>query len=256
MIGCQCKICTSIDGRDQRTRVSAWLQTAKGHSLLVDATPDFRFQALRFGIRGIDGCIITHDHADHTHGLDDLRPLCFFPHSHKIPIYSSEECAESLKIRFPYIFRREEIFHAGRPVLGGGIPQLDLHLVKTFTEENVGGENITFFPLPHGHISTYGFYHQGLAFFTDCHSIPGQTLEWLNQHRVKVLFIDCVKYVPHQTHLHLSVAFDYIRTINPEQAYLIHMSHDMGHAQLLEDCLRAFPQGNVAPAYDGLVIEY
>lgn len=256
MIGCQCQVCTSPDTRDRRTRVSAWLQTAQGHSLLVDATPDFRFQALRFGIRSIDSCIITHDHADHTHGLDDLRPLCFFPKTHKIPVYTSAESAESLKVRFPYIFRRDEIFHSGRPILGGGIPQLDLHLVQAYQLEDVGGEEITFFPLPHGHIHTYGFYHRGLAFFTDCNSIPDQTLSWLKKQKVKILFIDCVKYVPHQTHLHQSAAFDYIRAIGPEQAFLIHMSHDMGHAQLIEDCLRAFPHGHVAPAYDGLVLEY
>ena len=258
MLGCQCPVCTHLDVRNQRLRVSAWLQTAAGNSVLIDATPDFRTQGLRYQIRHLDGAIVTHDHADHTHGLDDLRPLCHVAKtkSKSIPIFTGAQCAESLKRRFPYIFLRDQVFHEKHPILGGGIPKLDLHLVESKGESTLLGEKFYFFDLPHGHINTLGFYHLGLAYLIDCNDIADEVVEFLNKKSVQVLIIDCVKYTPHQTHLHLQAAFDFIRRINPKQAYLVHMSHDMEHTRLTQECLGQFPAGNVLPAFDGLMCEY
>src|SRR5690606_15972190 len=122
-----------------------------------DTGPDLRSQLLQHQIKHIDAAIITHNHADHTHGIDDLRPYCFWQEK-KIPVYTSAETAKALENKFDYIFQADKLF-ANKNPLGGGIPRLELHHLELGKEVNIEGESFRFFLLPHGHTQTLCFIH-------------------------------------------------------------------------------------------------
>jgi len=247
ILGCSCRICQSKDPRNQRLRCSALIETPDKKCLLIDATPDLRTQLLRSKINRIDGVIITHDHADHTHGLDDLRPYCFQRQAN-LPIYTNKESINSLTVKFPYIFQREKIF-SDKPILGGGIPLLDFCLISG-EQIQISGQDFTFFSLPHGHGNTLGFIHGKLGYIIDCREIPQNVLNLLSQAKLDLLLIDCLRYTPHQTHLHLDLTLQYIQEIAPQNAILTHMGHEIEYLDVISQ-LRARGIKNVFPAIDG-----
>ena len=154
--GCDCKVCQSTNPKNKRMRTSIILKVedlnnTEPLSFLIDTTPDLRQGLLNHNIKKIDACIITHTHADHLHGIDDLRPLCFGPPPKTIPLYTSEKFSEEIKSRFPYIFGDQ----AKQPQLGGGIPRLitkTIDFTQTINKAHLNGVAFDFFLFPHGHV--------------------------------------------------------------------------------------------------------
>ena len=249
-VGCSCLVCTSLDHRDQRLRTSIFIETKKHKKFLVDTTPDLRTQLLNNKISALDFAIITHDHADHLHGIDDLRPFCFGPPVKTIPVFSNEETKNSVESRFPYIFD-----NSGRPVLGGGIPKLDLSAVSLEKNIILEEENFFFFNFPHGYTKTMGFIHDDFAYIVDCMELPEHILEILKQKKLKLLIIDCLRQKSHGTHLNVAKCFDYIKKIKPDKTGLIHISHDLSHIALKELARKEFGE-SVFPLYDGQKLFY
>ncbi len=253
MIGCPCQVCQSSDQHNKRMRQSIYMTTKHSRHILVDTTPDMRSQFLRSQLTQLDFCMITHDHADHLHGIDDVRPFCFGPPNRDIDIMIFKEHQKIIEDRFPYIFQRQKMFGPEHPYLGGGLPLLNLRVINP-GPQLLHGEPFTIFELPHGHGVTMGLYHEGLAYVVDCHEIP-QDVIGLLKGNTNILIIDCLQRFPHQTHLHVLKAFEYIREIAPKQCYLTHMNHDLSHTELTKmakDQLGA----HVVPACDMQQIFY
>lgn len=253
MINCKCKVCTSLDHRDQRLRTSLFIETRAGKKILVDITPDFRTQYLRNKISDIDFAIITHAHADHLHGIDDLRPLTFGQPTREINLYCNKETCDSVAYRFDYIFMKRDSIK--RPVLGGGIPRLKLNEVELLKETVIEGEQFFFFNYPHGHGETMGFIHQNLAYIVDCMEIPDPILTILKKKKIQLLIIDCLQRGSHRTHLNVERSFHYIKEINAQRTGLIHMGHDLFHRELQKLAYQEFGE-KVFPLYDQLKLFY
>ena len=258
---CNCPVCLSSVKENKRLRTALFLELASGKNLLVDATPDLRTQVLSHHIKKIDGALITHDHADHLHGLDDLRPFAFALKGNPkgLPIYVSQVHAPVLENRFDYIFKRNQIFNANRPYLGGGLPYLDLEVLTLENGKTLRSELLDsifdFFLLPHGHTQSMGLHHDGFAYVIDCHEIPHEILSWLKSLKLKILIIDCLQEDPHPSHLSRTKCFDYINKIAPQKAFLIHMNHQLEHFAL-QTLANQQCQVPTQVAFDGLTIEY
>jgi phosphoribosyl 1,2-cyclic phosphate phosphodiesterase len=229
------------------------LTTADKKNILVDTTPDLRTQLLRERINRVDAVIITHDHADHTHGMDDLRPLCRL-HGVAIPVHCTFDTAQGLRKKFDYVFERHKIFHSDRPVLGGGIPTLDL-VEFEHGPHHIADEPFEFFALPHGYHTTSGFQHHGLAYIIDCNDVPASVLIKLRDAQLDWLVLDCVQPTPHQTHMGWEKAREILEFIRPKQAGLIHMNHDWDHEEF-DRVIKAAGLDWAAPLKDGDVLHY
>ncbi len=253
MLGCHCPVCTSLDHRDKRLRTSIYIETRKGKKILVDTTPDLRTQFIRSKISDIDFAIITHDHADHLHGIDDLRPLTFGPPKKEIPIYTNEITKKIIVDRFQYIFMKRD--PKLNPVIGGGIPKLAIHAVELEKTIIIEGEEFIFFNYPHGHGTTMGFIHETMAYIVDCMEIPDHIIKILADKKLKLLILDCLQIGAHSTHLTVDKSFEYIKKIKPDRCGLIHMGHDLFHSQLEQMTNHEFGK-TVFPLYDELQINY
>lgn len=251
MPGCSCLTCTSLDHRDQRMRSSLFIETKSGKKILIDTSPDLRTQLLNNKISAIDFVIITHDHADHLHGIDDLRPFCFGPPSREISVYVDSIAKDAITERFPYIFKPTNL-----PIIGGGIPRLNLKAVDLEIPVVIEGEEFFFFTYPHGYGVTMGFIHESFAYIVDCAELPGPLIKILKDKKLDLLIIDCLQIKAHNTHLSVDKCFSYIKEINPKRAGLIHMSHhDLTHRSLTALAQAEF--GNrVFPLYDQLKLFY
>ncbi len=243
MIGCRCEVCASSDPRDHRLRTGLMIENADGGEekrLVVDVSADFRQQALREGIDRIDALLITHCHADHVFGLDDVRPINF--RHGAIPLFASEETWRGLRRIFFYVFEREYV--------GGGLPQLTPRVIDGDFE--VCGLRVAPVPVIHGRSEVTGFRfsdgRRDVAFITDCNAIPDRSLDKLRG--LDLLIIDALRYKPHPTHLHVEQTLAYIAEVKPRRALLTHISHDIKHAE----ASRHLPDG-VGIAYDGLKVE-
>ncbi len=237
VVGCRCAVCRSRSPRDQRLRASAWVQ-ARGKSLIIDTGPDFRAQVLRAKVPRVDAVLFTHDHADHSHGIDDLRAFNFIQED-PIPCYANATTATELRRKFPYVF-------SGQPSEGGGIPKLRL---ETFAADAAriapAGLPVVPLDLPHGSRRTAGFRFGDLAYVVDCHEVPEPALERLAQ--VRTLILDCVQSRPHRTHLYLETALAISHRIGAKITYLTHLGHEFAHDFRL-------PKG-IKLAYDGLTVK-
>jgi phosphoribosyl 1,2-cyclic phosphate phosphodiesterase len=253
MLGCHCPVCSSKNPKDKRMRTSLLIRSANGKQILVDTTPDLRTQFLDNRIDKVDAAIITHDHADHLHGIDDLRPLCFGPPQRRIPIFTHEECARELEKRFPYIFKIEDTL-IDQKIPGGGIPLLELHEVNIGTQTKVAGEQFLFFLLPHGNMHSLGLIHGKFCYIPDAKSIPDETVKMLKERKLDLLIIDCLKPGKHDTHFTVDEAFHYIHIIAPKRAGLIHMSHHLFHDDLAKQARHRHGE-HVCPVYDGQIFE-
>ena len=239
MIGCECTTCTSTDPKDRRLRTGLLVEN-QGQHLVVDLSADFRQQALTARLRKLDAILITHCHADHVFGLDDIRPFNF--KNGPIPVYASSDTWRQLRRVFYYIFESKHI--------GGGLPQIITHELENIQE--VCGLNVRSIDVVHGPTTVTGFRFdngkKSFAFITDCNEIPENSLEKLRG--LDLLIIDALRLKPHSTHLHLEKTLSYISELRPRRAMLIHMSHDIKHSvvsPLLPD--------NVELAFDNLEIE-
>ncbi|MEO6392478.1 MAG: MBL fold metallo-hydrolase [Pyrinomonadaceae bacterium] len=237
-IGCECETCVSTDPRDKRLRVSVLIEHA-GTSVLIDTSSDFRQQALRVGIKRLDAVLITHCHADHIFGLDDIRPLNFRHGS--LGLYANERAWKDIRRIFQYVFHPTHF--------GGGLPQIVPHTVATGAKFCFGPD-LTVTPLEviHGELPVMAYRLNDFAYATDLSNIPPATLDGLRG--LDVLALDCLRVKPHSTHLWLEKALAYVDELKPRRSYFIHMSHDILHAR----DSHLLPDG-VEFAFDGLVVE-
>lgn len=243
MIGCSCEVCSSPLERNKRMRTSILLETGKGNSFLVDTTPDFRSQYLNNKILKIDAVIITHEHADHLHGIDDLRPLNYGTSGKIMPVYTFTECANKIKKKFDYIFLEVD-------VRAGSKPMIDILEVSPNFQTLIFDEPFDFHLLPHGPFKTLGFQFGKFAYFVDISEMPRSLITQLKNAQLDLLIIDCVQKRPHKTHLNLDQSFSLIQDISPQSAGLIHMNHELEHNWLENQCLKKFGP-RVFPTYDG-----
>lgn len=247
MIGCQCSVCVSPDPRDQRTRPSVLVRYRQGdtpRSYLVDTGPDMRLQVIRHGILRIDGVVMTHAHADHIFGLDDLRRFNAVM-DQPIDLYADDGTLNQLRHIFGYIFERDHV--PNQSFVAHLIPHT-IHPDKPF---ELGGALWSPIRLQHGRLPILGFRvdHGGrsLAYCTDVSRFPPESYAQLQD--LDVLVIDALRYRHHPTHLTVDQALEQIQEIQPGRAYLTHMAHDICHAELEPK----LPPG-VHLSYDGLVV--
>ncbi len=235
-IGCRCAVCRSDDPRDRRLRPSIVITLATGTTVLVDTSPDLRAQALAFGVTRVDAVLFTHSHADHVLGLDELRRFNELQRA-VIPCYGDRTTLGEIARTFAYAFRAH-----GQ---GGGVPQVRLFPVAgPFC---LGGADIVPIPLWHGRQPVLGWRIGRFAYLTDCNAIPDAS--WPLLEGVAVLVVDGLRDLPHPTHFTVREALDVIGRVCPEQAYLTHICHDLGHAATNA----RLPRG-VELSYDGLEV--
>jgi len=237
VIACNCEVCRSADSRDKRLRCAILVEDG-GTSLLVDAGPDFRQQMLRYCVRNLDAVLLTHEHADHIFGLDDIRSYNWVRKA-PMDIYCENRVAENLKTIFNYAFAENRY---------PGTPQMELLHIDG-EPFRVKGIEVIPIRLYHHKLPVYGFRFGKFAYLTDFNRIEEEEL--LKLKGVDALIICALRKSIHISHLNLSEALRLAKEIGPKKTYLTHMSHEMGfHAELAKE----LPDG-VEPAYDGLVIE-
>jgi phosphoribosyl 1,2-cyclic phosphate phosphodiesterase len=236
VIGCTCKVCRSRDRRDRRSRASIVVRS-RGRTLLVDASPELRLQALDAELAQADALLLTHAHADHIGGLDDVR-IFSERRGGPFPVYGPATALTELRRRFDYVFRRTQA--------GGGKPRLQLHAVaRTFL---AAGMRVTPIPVWHRRLRVVGYRVGKFAYFTDVSAIPKASDRLLAG--LDTLVLDALRPEPHQTHFHLSQALDEARRIGARRTYFTHMCHLLGHR-----ATEAQLPPQVRLAYDGLRLE-
>lgn len=240
IIGCQCEVCSSTNPKDKRLRTSALLQL-KGKNILFDTSADFREQMLSSGITSVDYVLFTHEHRDHTAGLDELRPMTW--HSENpIPIYAEQRVLNYLHAAFPHILEKEKY--------PGGAKLKDIAIDETPFSLN---EELKVIPIRMTHfegLPILGYRIHNIAYLTDCKTIDDDNLNKLKG--LDILIINTLGQKPHPSHLCLPEALTIIDYLKPKQAYLTHIGHTLG---LYDDVEKELPD-NVSLAYDGLVVEF
>jgi phosphoribosyl 1,2-cyclic phosphate phosphodiesterase len=240
-LGCGCAVCRSTDPRDRRSRVGAAVETDEGAVILIDTPPELRLQLLETGITRVDAVLFTHLHADHTHGIDDLRAITARRDVH-LPMYGSAETLDGLQQKFDYIFD-----DSIQPLPGTSKPQGRLIPIEAGVPVRIAGVDVTAVPVPHGNATVYAYRIGPLAYVTDAKAMPEHAIAALRGARV--LVINALFRVPHPSHLSLPEAIAASRAIGAERTYLTHLTHDNFHAALAAE----LPAG-IAPAYDGLSV--
>lgn len=286
VIACDCAVCRSSDKRDKRDRCSAFIESGSGENItrvLIDTGPEFRVQALRYGIKSVDAVLITHGHADHLNGLDDLRIFSHTDSADKhnetagrgLPIYADAVSVRDIHHRFDYIFHETQ--------LGGGKPKLDIIDCDVFCDHNpIEIANLSCIPIPmmHGELTTTGWLvrernlsndgnssYYSIAYLTDCSYIPESSIDLLKESggTIEHLVIDGLREELHMTHFSFLQAMEMGAKIRAKHVWLTHITHDMSYVQIEEYCrahiadtvalAEATKNGTTfAPAYDGLVL--
>lgn len=241
-LGCHCAVCRSPDPRDRRTRVGAVVETRGGTRILIDTPPELRLQLVNAGIDRVDAVLFTHDHADHTHGIDDLRAISV-RRDGPLLFYGSKETIESLSRRFGYIFDENM-----RPLPGTSKPEGRPRVVTANETFTVGDAEVLAVEVPHGPWSVLGYRIGPLAYVTDAKSIPAHVADKLRG--VEVLVINALFRTEHPTHLSIPEAIEVAKTVGARRTYLTHLTHENFHADLESELL---PRG-VTPAFDGLTV--
>ena len=287
VIACDCAVCKSEDSRDKRTRSSVYIQTEDNKHILIDIGPDFRTQALRENIREIETVLLTHSHADHLFGIDDLRNFsCIMskkpdnPQNEKydkppIPIYTNHSAAEHLKHSFGYLFSEK--------AEGGGHAKISLHEVQAGKALTIGNTTITPIPMMHGSLETTGWVLtekkvstdaaepatvRSIAYLTDCNYISDQSIQLIHRAvagskggRLTHLIIDGLRIKEHSTHFNFLQALEASARIGGEHIWFTHLTHNSSHEETisyLAEHRAEFPglekAKSVEPAYDGLTL--
>lgn len=241
-LGCGCAVCHSNDPRDRRTRVGAAVETDEGRTFLIDTPPELRIQLLGAGISDVDAVLYTHDHADHTHGIDDIRAITARRGDH-MPMYGSAATMRAIARKFDYIFDDNV-----KPLPGTLKPQGRAVVVAPWETVVVAGVEVTAVPVPHGPVTTVFAYRIGrLAYVTDAKTVPEDALAVLRG--AEVLVVNALFRHPHPSHLSVSEAMAVSASVGAERTYLTHLTHDNFHAGLAAE----LPAG-MEPAFDGLVV--
>jgi phosphoribosyl 1,2-cyclic phosphate phosphodiesterase len=236
MIACKCPVCSSADPKNTRSR-SSILVTHEGRNILVDTTTDLRAQAIANGIEHIDAVLYTHPHAEHIHGIDELRRFNWLQGT-SIPCYGSEETLRRIRQIFEYIF-----VNPGKP---GWQPNLTTHEVEEPFE--LHGLKVTPVEVMHGTLPIFGYRFGGFAYITDVSEIPEESEELLQG--LDVMVLEALRYDPHPAHVTLSQALDIVSKVKPKRAVLTHMAHQFDYKTVMAEL-----PGGVELAYDGMVIE-
>jgi phosphoribosyl 1,2-cyclic phosphate phosphodiesterase len=237
IIGSDHEVCKSADSKDKRLRVSVWV-TWDDYSYVIDCGPDFRQQMLTCNCKKVDGILFTHEHADHTAGLDDIRPFNF--RQGVMPIYAHKRVIENLKKRFDYIFETENRYP--------GAPS-----VKTIEVENnrpfiIGDKMAIPVNVMHGDLQVFGYRIDDFAYLTDVKTIEDIEVEKLKN--LKALVVNALRKELHDSHFNLQEALDFIALVKPQKAYITHISHILGFHEVVQ---KELPD-NVFLAYDNLEI--
>ena len=237
IIGSNHPVCLSTDLKDKRLRVSVWIHWGN-NSFVIDCGPDFRQQMLTSNCQKVDGILYTHEHSDHTAGLDDIRPFNF--KQGEIPIYAHQRVIDNLKLRFDYVFKTENRY-PGAP----SVKTVEVVNNRPFT---IGNKTAIPVNVMHGDLPVFGYRIDDFAYLTDVKTVDESEMDKLKN--LKVLVINALRETPHNTHFNLQEALDFIDLVQPEKAYLTHISHLMGFH---EEVQQKLPE-NVYLAYDNLEI--
>ncbi|PCJ94154.1 MAG: MBL fold metallo-hydrolase [Flavobacteriaceae bacterium] len=237
VIGSNHPVCLSKNPKDKRLRVSVMVSW-DDYNYVIDCGPDFRQQMLTHKVTKMDGILFTHEHADHTSGIDDIRP--FFFRQGDIPIYAHKQVVASLKHRFDYIFANKNRYP--------GAPAVQVNLVDNNHPFKLGNMEVIPVEAYHNRLQVFGYRIQDFAYLTDIKTISDQEIEKIKG--VKVLTVNALRVEPHHSHFNLEEALHFIEKVKPEKAYLTHISHMLGFHDEVEKKL----PNNVHLAYDNLII--
>ena len=230
-------VCLSNDSKDKRLRSSvmiSWDDTC----YVIDCGPDFRQQMLRENIQAINGVLFTHEHSDHTAGIDDLRPFTY--KMGEVPIYAQERVIESLKVRFSYIFETENRY--------AGAPKLTENIIDS-SSFILSGVDVTPIVVMHGKLPITGYRFGDVAYITDLKTMSDHEKKKLDG--LDILIVNALRITAHPTHLNLEEALCFVNEIKPKRAYFTHISHKLGFHEEVEKTL---PE-NIFLSYDGLEVE-
>ncbi len=241
LIGCDCAVCVSDNPKNKRSRVSVLLEQGDT-KLLVDTSPDLKQQALRHHITTVDAIIYTHAHADHCHGIDDVRSFNFHKNQ-TIKCYSDHATIAEIKQRFDYVFRP--------PIPEYGWFKASLEPIECSLDSHdpitIGDMDIILFRQEHGTHSTVGIKTGHTVYSTDVNNFPKESHYLLEN--LDLWVVDCLRYNPAPTHAHLELTLSWIKEFKPKRAILTHMSHALDYDTLMKET-----PAHVEPAYDGMVI--
>jgi len=268
VVGCACTVCTSSDERDKRMRSSVYVEGRGGEKILIDAGPEFRLQAIRADINRLDGVFLTHAHADHIHGLDDLRPLS---RDKPIPIYGNKQTISEMEERFSYVFKK----CSGKSQEGGGKPKLKPQIASE--PVRIGGLTITPVPIKHGILDILGWEiaeqapaerapaettsMESFLYLTDVSEIPPASIAQLNggsSGKTRIVIIGGLRMRPHETHFTFEEALTAAMTLQAKPIYLTHIAHSHSHVEAEEFCRvfrgkhRVSENIDIHPVQDGL----
>ena len=237
VIGSTHPVCQSTDPKDKRLRVSVLLSW-KNFNFVIDCGPDFRQQMLTNNVRSLDGIIFTHEHADHTAGIDDIRP--YFFRQGDIPIFAHQRVINELNRRFDYIFANSNRYP--------GAPAVKVNLVKNDVPFSIGDKQAIPIDAYHNRLQVFGYRVGDFAYLTDVKTVEDKEIEKIKG--VKVLSVNALRIDPHHSHFNLEEALQFVEKVQPKKAYFTHISHYLGFHEEVEKML---PK-NVHLAYDNLVI--
>ena len=240
-IGCGCAVCHSPDPRDKRSRVGAVVETDRGARLLLDTPPELRMQLITAGIDRVDAVLFTHDHADHTHGLDDIRSISNRRDA-PLDMYGPADSLARLASRFAYIFDENV-----RALPGTSKPEGRAMPLADRQRVTIADVDVIPVALPHGPVAVFGYRIGPLAYVTDAKTVPPGAIAVLEGARV--LVINALFRTGHPTHLSIPEAVEIAKKIGAERTYLTHLTHDNFHADLEAE----LPRG-ITPAFDGLTV--
>ena len=238
VVGCNCATCQSTNPRNKRSRCSSLITLPNGENILIDTGPDLRNQALRENIKRVDAVLYTHTHADHLHGIDDLRAFCQIQRE-QIPLFGSADSAAHIQAKFGYTLREPCNFW-DLPVLRAEVIEQPFKLFNT---------QIIPIPVMHGKSRIFGYRIGNLAYLTDVSEIPESSFDLLNN--LDILLLDCLRETSHPTHINMEQSLNYMSRINAKQSYMIHMTHDLEY-----ETLSAKLPAQVFAGYDGLKLTF
>ena len=240
MIGCSCRVCASGDQKNKRRRCSLYVE-AEGQHLIFDTPPDFRDQVLTFGVKRVDAVFLTHPHADHIYGFDDIRRFSDLQKSH-IPVYGSPRTMKQMRKKFDYVDRQSHSF--------GGVPRV--YFTDQTEPVSVGSITVTPLPASHGQDTIYGFRvdsaKRRVAYIPDCNGIPEETLQQLEH--LDVMILDGLRPKPHPTHFSIPESMAMLNRIGASQSFITHLTHDSEHHELQDQIGDA-----VIVPWDGLEVK-